>query len=341
MPDNYNMPETDCPKEKEIIYAYPQFPVSDSREDEIDLLDLWRIVWSGKYFIIIFVIICTLAAGFISFFYLPKVYKSTATLIPIKQEKSSLSSIGGLIANLPIPINLPGQGSSNIMSFLKSRTLKERLINKYNLLPTLYPDLWDSENKIWNIQISEEAPTTVLALQENKLDAIFSVNQDNNSELVTISWAGGDPNFCSLMLERVINELTFFLENEYVSDARREREFVDEQLSKATDELEFWERQVPNEKLTLSKITRERLAAQTVYTELRKQLELAKINEAKELESFKVLDDPFVPQKPIAPKKILIIAITFVLSIFLALFGVFFLNFIRNIKNDHNPVRES
>ena len=134
---------------------------------------------------------------------------------------------------------------------------------------------------------------------------------------------------------------SFFLENEYVSDARREREFVEGQLAKASTELEYWERQVPSEKLTLSKITRERLASQTVYTELRKQLELAKINEAKELETFKILDKPYVPEEPFKPKKTLIVALVFVAAFFISLLVVFFLNFIRNLKKEETLVAES
>jgi uncharacterized protein involved in exopolysaccharide biosynthesis len=167
------------------------------------------------------------------------------------------------------------------------------------------------------------------------------VNQDKKSDLINLSWEGEDPAFCALMLQRIIQELTFFLENEYVSDAKREREFIEGQLAKATEELEYWERQVPSEKLTLSKITREQLASQTVYTELRKQLELAKISEAKELESFEVLDKPFVPEKHFKPKKRLIVALTFVTSFFIALFCVFFLNFIRNLKTDGAQAAES
>lgn len=335
------MPEKECQKEKEIVYAYPPFPFGENRDDEIDLIDLWRVVWAGKFFIISFVIFCTLVAGVVSFFYLPKTYKSTAALIPAKQEKSSLGSLGGLIGNLSLPITLPGQGSSNIISFLESRTLKERLISKYDLLPVLYAGLWDAEKKSWMVEAPEEKPTIIKALQSQIFDNYFSVSKDSKTDLINLSWSGIEPEFCYLMLERVIRELTFFLENEYVSDARREREFVEGQLAKATGELEYWERQVPSEKLTLSKITRERLASQTVYTELRKQLELAKISEAKELETFKVLDHPYVPERPFKPKKLLIIALTLVVSFFIALFGVFLINFIRNLKKEEKQVAES
>ena len=335
------MPDTNSPKEKEIIYAYPPFPVGENPDDEIDLIELWRLIWAGKLFIISFVVFCTLIAGVISFGFLPKMYKSTAALIPVKQEKSSLGALGGLIGNLPFPIALPGQGTSNIISFLESRTLKERLITKYNLLPVLYADLWDAEKKSWNVDDPKKKPTIIKALHAKILDGSFSVSQDKKTRLINLSWSGEEPPFCSLMLERIIKELTFFLENEYDSDAKRERVFVEEQLAKATEELEYWERQVPSEKLTLSKITREHFVSQTVYTELRKQLELAKINEAKELETFKVLDRPYIPENPFKPNKRLIVVLSFVTSFFIALFGVFFLNFIHNLKKDATLVAES
>jgi uncharacterized protein involved in exopolysaccharide biosynthesis len=144
------------------------------------------------------------------------------------------------------------------------------------------------------------------------------------------------------MLERVIKELTFFLENEYVSDARREREFVEEQLVTAKEDLEYWDRQVPSEKVKLSEITRERFASQTVYTELRKQLELAKINEAKKLVTFEVLDKPYVPEKAYKPNKGKIVALTLIGSFLLALLGLYFQNFIRSLsKKNATPVAES
>ncbi len=321
-------PKTD----EKIVYAYPPFPMQEFQEDEIDLLDLWRVIWKGKWFIILFVSLCTLASIFISFFVLEKTYESTTTLIPIKQENSSLGNLSGLLGSLPLPISLPGQGTSNIMSFLESRTLKERLIIKQNLLPILYEDIWDLDNKKWLVDEPEDTPTVIKAIQGKKLDDFYLVSQDKKTELITLGWSGKDPQFTAEMTEKIIEELNFYLENEYDSNAKREREFIEKQVERSSSELEHWERQVPGDKLTLSKITRERFAAQTVYTELRKQFELAKIAEAKELETFTILDKPFIPEKPFKPKKLLIVALTLVCSGFIALFLVFFHNFLRNAR---------
>jgi len=64
------------------------------------------------------------------------------------------------------------------------------------------------------------------------------------------------------MLERVVQEIRNYLENEYESDSKREREFVESQLEKAETELDHWEKQVPSATLTLSKIQRERAVVQ-------------------------------------------------------------------------------
>jgi len=316
--------------EKEIVYLQPVCP--GEGEDEIDLLDLWQVLWQGKWLIALVVSVAILAAGFLAFFYLPVTYKSEAVLLETRQDNSALGGLSGLIGSLPIPVTLSGSSQTSILSFLESRTLKERLITKYDLLPILYKDIWDANSKKWLVDEPDMEPTPIKALQNEVLDDIYQVRTDKQTSLVTISWIDESPQFSKDMLARVIAELNFFLDNEYISNARKEREFVEQRLALATKDLEYWERQVPTEQITLARITRERLAAQTVYTELRKQLELARISEARENISFKVLDAPFVPEFPFKPKKTLIVLLAAAGSFFFAVFLVFFLRFIKNLK---------
>jgi len=311
-------------EKKEIIYV-PAYPgMMPGEEDEIDLLQLWRVIWKAKVFILGFSIAATLAAVFISFYVLPETYKSEAVLLPTESESGGLGALAGLAGSLPFPISLPSGGKSDkILSFLQSRNLKQRLIEKYELLPRYYAKKWDEEKKAWKSDDPKSRPTVVKALQNNLLSKAYSIRQDKKSNLITVSWEDAEPAFTARMLNRVIAELNYYLDNEFEFDAKREREFVETQLTKATNELEYWEKQVPNQKLTLGTIQRERLAAQTVYTELRKQLELAKINEAKELVRFKVLDPPFVPEKKFKPKRSWICVLTLMASLFASVLLVF------------------
>jgi len=315
--------------EKEFIYVpVPQMdPMWD--EDETDLLEYWNTIWKGKWFIMGFTLLCTLVAVYVTLYVLPETYKSDVVLQPT--ETSSPSGLSALAANLPISIPLGGSGgkNANIVSFLNSRTIKERLIEKYDLLPKLYSDIWDKENQKWMIDDPEKKPTIQKAIIN--LGGRYQINKDKMTELITISWTDEDPEFTKIMLQRIVKEIRYYLENEYESDAKREREFVENQLNKAEKELEHWEKQVPSDKLTLSKIQRERFASQTVFTELRKQLELSKISEVKEIINFKILDKPFVPEERFKPKRSRICILTIVVSCFLSISLVFFKQFVINL----------
>ena len=220
-------------------------------------------------------------------------------------------------------LSLGGGGSQQLLDFLSSRNLKQRLIEKYDLLPRLYEDAWDTEQKNWRTFDPKDQPSLVKALQTKRLDGLFSVSQNKKTELISLAWVDEDPRFASTMLKRTIQELSHYLEYEYETDAQRERIFIAGQLEKAKTELEYWENQLPGPEMTLAEIQRELVASQLVYQEIRKQLELVKIQEAKQLVSFKVLDEPFVPEIKYKPKRSLICAVTLIMSGFMAVLIAF------------------
>ncbi len=319
-------------EQQQIVYVPAQYPPYEE-EDEIDLLELWGVLWQGRWFIGLLALLSTLTAVFVSL-QMTDIYKSTAVLQPTESQQGGLGKLAGLAANLPIPVNLPGgEGKSqSIMAFLESRNIQERLITRYDLLPRLYPDQWEPETGQWMVEDPDERPTLAKALQRNAVAKKMETSQNDKNGLITVGWESDDPVFAKSMVERIINEAKDYLENEYETDAQREREFVELQLAKAKQELEYWERQVPSQQVPQAEIQRELLAAQTVYAELRKQLELARIAESKEVVRFKLLDSPFVPVDKSEPKRSMICALTLVASIFLAIFLVFFRQFLVNAR---------
>jgi len=330
MPLEQNVEQNKEHPEKEFIYVpVPQMDQMGD-DDEIDLLELWNVIWKGKWFIMGVTLLCTLFAVYVTLYVLPVTYKSDVVLQPT--ETSSLSGLSALAANLPIRIPLGNTGgkTANIVFFLNSRTINERLIEKYDLIPKLYSEKWDKENQKWVIADPEEKYTMLNAIKN--LKGRYQINEDRKTGSLTISWIDKDPEFTKTMLLRIVKEIRYYLENEYESDAKREREFVENQLNKTEKELEQWERQVPTDKLTLSKIQREKFASRTVYTELRKQLELSKISEVKEIINFKILDQPFVPEIRFKPQRRKICILTIVVSGFLSIFLLFFQQFVINLR---------
>jgi len=67
--------------EKEFIYVpVPQMDQMGD-DDEIDLLELWNVIWKGKWFIMGFTLLCTLVAVYATLYVLPVIYKSDVVLL--------------------------------------------------------------------------------------------------------------------------------------------------------------------------------------------------------------------------------------------------------------------
>jgi uncharacterized protein involved in exopolysaccharide biosynthesis len=67
---------------------------------------------------------------------------------------------------------------------------------------------------------------------------------------------------------------------------------------------------------------------------LTQQYEMAKISESKEDVTFQVIDPPQVPEIRSWPKRKLIVVVSFMGSFFLAIFVVFFMEFIKKLKSE-------
>ena len=319
--------------DKEIIYVPVAKLEPPDNNGEIDLVAFWEIIWKRKFTILVFSLLCTTVAIWISLYVLPVTYKSY--LVLQSKETNGTSNLSEFAANMPIDFPLGFLANTRkkditIISFLNSRIIKERLIKRYDLLPKLYPREWDEVNQKWLPDDPKKIPTVMKSIKQFK--KIYIVDQDQKTGLITISWIDKDPEFAKIMLERIVQEVQDYFENEYESDAKREYDFVQKELNKVEEELKHWENKVPSNKLTLSKIRRELLASETVYTELRKQLELAKIAEVKEVINFKILDPPFVPEMKFKPKRALICGLTMVVSGALSIFLICLKQFITNVK---------
>ncbi|MBN2601205.1 MAG: hypothetical protein JXR87_04365, partial [Candidatus Marinimicrobia bacterium] len=100
---------------------------------ELDLLTTVKILWNKKLFLILNVFTITSISIIISLF-LPKWYKSSATILPPSGDQS-LFSPTNLIGGMGLG-NMFGDNSDTFrfISILKSRNLKQALITKFDLV---------------------------------------------------------------------------------------------------------------------------------------------------------------------------------------------------------------
>jgi hypothetical protein len=268
-----------------VVYIPAQ--VEPSRQDEIDLLELGQILWRKKWFIIGFVLLSTLAAFVVTNYLLTPLYQAKAVLRPTE-------------ASGPI-----------ITAYLNSTQLKRKLVANYDLLPILYADRWDDENKQWLVDRPDQIPTTELVLAEGKIPFHLGGNY-------TLVWEGADPAFNVLMLKRIIRELDLYLQNDFVSDAQVQMTIFEQELAPLTVQYEgVWDQFWGLDKINLAKID---LLGE--YTRLKNKISDLKSQDALS-RRFVVTGEPIAAMEPFFPKTTLIVALTFLASGMLPFFLYF------------------
>lgn len=311
-------------------------------DDEKNLLDYWRIVWKRKGLIILITFIAVVISAFYAFS-ITDIYQSTAVISPINSKESGgggMSALAQQFGGLP-GISLPGSSSaSEITNLLKSNILREKIIERYNLLPVLFDDKWDEEKKDW--KRGERSSFTlnpsvlmqkVMAVIKPKtqnpesgvqnygipavwdglrmLNKIVRVADNKKENTITISVEFYDPEMAGKMIEYFLAALTDHMSGEAKRVASTNRKYLEEQLWTTTDPL----------------------IKQKIYNLIAQQIETSMMSEVKENFAFKVIDPPKAPDRKINPNRLQIVMMSLVAALSAAVFLAFFLEYIEKIRS--------
>lgn len=311
-------------------------------DDEINLLDYWRVVWKRKVLIVLIGFITVTATAFHTLS-IKDIYQSTAVITPISSKEGGgggLSALAQSFGGLP-GISLPGSSSaSEIVNLLKSNILREKVIERYNLLPVLFYEKWDDEKKDWKkgeksgftlnpLVLIQKVVAAVKPKTQNPkpktqddgiptiwdglrtLNGIVKVNNNAKDSTITISVEFYDPEAAEKMVEYFLATLTDHMSGEAKRVARTNRKYIEEQLWATTDPL----------------------IKQKLYNLIAQQIETSMMSEVKENFAFKVIDPPKVPDKRIKPKRTHIVMRNLIVSLFAGVLLVFFLEYIEKVRS--------
>jgi len=308
----------------------------DFQDDEIDLVELAKTVWQGRKLIAWIVAGCTLATIIISLL-MTNIYTATAVLKPVSPQSStsrmtSLAAQFGGLANLA-GIAMPSSASSTeIVSLLESNVLKKEVIERYNLLPVLFPDDWDEEKKTWKKPGISLNPLTYIAKLRpadpkapkkepgvpdimdgiRALDEIINVNYNMKEDIITLTVNFPDAEMAAKIASSYITALNDHMSLEAKRIAITNREYLEKQLQETNDSL----------------------VQQKIYNLIAEKIETMMMAEVKEGFAFKVLDPPMTPDKKSKPKRAQMVILAFIVSLFLGVFIVFAKEYIKKIKGN-------
>ena len=138
-------------------------------DDEIDLKELFAVLWSGKWLISAFTGVAAIASVVIALM-LPNIYTANALLAPAEQSGGGMSALmqqyGGLasLAGVSLPGGEDGSRAQLGMQLMKSRAFIGDFVERRDILPELMavkawdagsgkivfdPESYDAASKTW------------------------------------------------------------------------------------------------------------------------------------------------------------------------------------------------
>ncbi|MEC4727722.1 LPS O-antigen length regulator [Shewanella sp. D64] len=305
-----------------------RFPQTTS-EDEIDLRELFKVIWQGKWLII--AITAVFAIGSVIYaIKQPNTYKSEALLAPASEEQGGgLSALAGQFGGLAsmAGINLGGGGGVDktqmAIEVMKSRQFTSQFIQEHNLLPDLmaikkwnmadnsisYNDeIYDASSKKWLREVKapfKPEPSMQEAFKE--FNKIVAVNAAKDTGMVTVSVEHLSPAIAQQWVTWLIEDINKVMKERDVAEANRSSEFLTKQIALTN---------VADIRSILYKLIEEQ-AKTIMFAEVRDEY------------VFKTIDPALVPEEKAGPKRALICVLGTMLGGMLALMIVLIRHFVR------------
>ena len=284
----------------------PALPSQFAAEDEIDLRELFGLLWAGR----VLIVGVTAAAAVVSVvvaLVMTEIYRAEATLAPADQEQASgsLAQFGGAAALLGV--SLPGGGDSqvtNALATLRSRDFIIRFIRENDVRIPLFagiegdasmtdPAIYDQDAGAW--LLDEGEPTDLEAYRA--FNDILSVSQDNSTGLVTVAVEWHDP----VLAARWVNALVRKINQEVKQKDQAEANSAIAYLSQQLESTQLVEMQ------------------RVFYDLIESQTRISMLTDVREEYVFQVVDPAVVPDEKIAPRRSLIAVLGTMLGAMLAL----------------------
>jgi uncharacterized protein involved in exopolysaccharide biosynthesis len=272
--------------------------------DEVNLRELLQLLWREKW-IVFSLIVLTTGAATTAAVLLPKQYEAQAIISPVSSNAKGAglgggqsSAVGGLASLIGISIGGDSNRAESI-AVLQSEALTERYIRDHDLLPVLFPQLWDPVSRRWRVTDPKRIPTPWLG---NKVFLrIRTVAEDKKTGLVSVAIRWGDPDTAA----RWVNDFIALTNDDLRAKAIRES---DQHIAYL------------NQEAAKTDVAQVRAA---IYTVLESEIKNVMLARGPGDYALKVIDPAVPPERQSSPKPLILIPAGFAAGLFLSLLVLF------------------
>jgi uncharacterized protein involved in exopolysaccharide biosynthesis len=285
-------------------------------EDEIDLRELFYVVWQGKWVVVFFTVLFAISAVFYAL-NLPNIYKSEVLLAPVSDDSGLKipGQLGGLAALAGVNL---GSGSDKIglaIEIMKSRQFIGRFIEKHDLfipvmasedwnrdnnLLQLDPAIYNRESELWVREVEAPfKPKPSLLETHEEFMRLFSISQDKGSGMISMSVEHYSPYLAQQWATWLVLA---------INDEMRQRDLIEAQNS-----ITYL-----NEQINQTNIADVRTTLFSLIEDQTKTIMLANVREEY---VFKTVDPAVISEKRDKPSRALIVIMISLLGGIVGVFG--------------------
>lgn len=211
--------------------------------DELNLLELWGILWERKIFITITIVIFASASVLYSLL-LTDIFRAQALLYPAAEDSrpqfgeqiALAASLGG--------VNIAQSNNNTIsaLAILRSRTFTKKFVAEHSLRPWLFASnydfsearsiidttLYDLDTNTWLGEDASMIPTDGEVFELFR--AIFNVTEDQVTGLVTVAIEWPNPALAAQWVNWLIHDLNEHVRSEDIKEAQLAIDYLRKQL---------------------------------------------------------------------------------------------------------------
>ena len=319
----------------------PNAPTSG--EDSVNLLDYVAILVRQLWIIVLFSGV-TVVSTIVFVLRSPPIYTAATTLLPAEKMKSNpLSGLGGLAGTMGIQLGGGGDESATYPDVLKSRTLLEKVIQRKFKAEGFENPV--SLMEIFGIEAESNRKGRYAALRG--LRGAMEISTDRGSGVMTLNVEATKPQLAADIANALVEELVRYNQEVRNSRARENRAFVERRLEETKWDLQkaeealkvFHERNrrvelSPELQLQAGRLQREVMLQSEIFVTLKKEYELAKIGEIKEIPVINVLDPAVAPVYRSKPRRKRSVVLSGIVGLLGGVGLAFLFEFLGNMARD-------
>ncbi|GJM44555.1 MAG: hypothetical protein DHS20C21_13970 [Gemmatimonadota bacterium] len=260
---------------------------------------------------------------------LPKQYTAKVMLLPTDDgEQGFPSQLSGIASSfgLQFPFGSVSQSDLYPTILASDRLLGDLIDESFAPAPGETPvKLVDLLVERKNLSEHEHRMRALTDLREN----VIRAHKDTETGVVSLQVTTHGAELSADVANRLTSRLEKYLIDTRQVEGSRNRAFLSERLDLVSGDLKSAEENLkqfreknrrvndsPELLLQVDRLRREVLVQEQIFLELQRQTEVAKIEEVKNTPVLRILDDAHAPIRPSHPKKVIVVVMGFVLSLF-------------------------